>query len=185
VRLWRSVPLDRSASEREPGGPLWFPTDLQGFGRHDNPDLYGCIYVAEDPVSAVVESLARFRGTGQLTAPMLTRAGRPLALAELELADDATLLDLDDPQFLARRKLRPSRLATNRRENTQAIASDLFLRYPDAVGIRWWSTLEASWINQTLFDRAADALTLLDAFEMRLDELVVREAAAFLGLSAY
>ena len=185
MRLWRSVPLDRSAAEREPGGPLWFPVDLQGFGRHDNPGLYGCIYVAEDPVSAVVESLARFRGTGQLTAPMLIRGGQPLGLAEIELHADAALLDLDDPQFLARRKLRPSRLATRHRENTQAIASDLYLRYPDAAGIRWWSTLEASWINQTLFDRAADALTLVDAFEMRLDEPVVREAAAFLGLSAH
>jgi hypothetical protein len=184
VRLWRTVPLDRSAAERGPGGPLWFPVELQGFGRHDNPDLYGCIYAAEDPVSAVVESLARFRGTGQLTAPMLTRTGRPLALAEFELADDAATIDLDDPEFLASRHLRPSRLATHHRENTQAIAGDLYLRFPDAVGLRWWSTLEASWINRTLFDRGAEALTLVEVDAMRIDEPLVREAATFLGLSA-
>ena len=80
----------------------------------------------------------------------------PLALAELELATPAPLLDLDDPAVLVRRGAAPvarSRPAAAR--VTQAYAARLFDAHPDAAGLRWWSTLEASWINVTLFDRAA------------------------------
>jgi hypothetical protein len=38
----------------------------QGAGRHDNPELYGCLYASEESVSAVAEQLAPFRGTGSL-----------------------------------------------------------------------------------------------------------------------
>ena len=47
---------------RAEGGALWFPRRYQGDGRHDNPDVYGCLYVATEPVAAIVEQLARFRG---------------------------------------------------------------------------------------------------------------------------
>src|SRR6478752_1678 len=43
-------------------GPLWFPQPYQGEGRHDNPDEYGCLYLADRAVSCVVEQLAAFRG---------------------------------------------------------------------------------------------------------------------------
>jgi hypothetical protein len=183
VRLWRTVPLDRRAAAGEPGGALWFPREQQGHGRHDNPDLYGCLYVAEDAVSAVAEPLAAFRGTGALTASMLTQVGRPLALAELELADDAIAVDLDDPSVLTSTGLRPSRVATRVRTVTQEIAADLYRADGDAVGLRWWSTIESSWINWTVFDRGAGALTLTEVAELRIDDAVVRDAAALLGLS--
>jgi RES domain len=183
VRLWRTVPLDRVAAATEPGGPLWFPRDRQGFGRHDNPDLYGCLYAAEDAVSAVAEPLAAFRGAGRLTASMLTQLGRPLALAELELSDDGAVIDLDDPHVLAAEHLRPSSIATRTRQVTQNGAADLYRGHPDALGLRWWSTLEASWINWTLFDRATPALELVGVEELRLDDPVVREAAVLLGLA--
>ncbi len=183
MRLWRTVPLDRKAGAEEPGGPLWFPRAQQGYGRHDNPDLYGCLYVAEDAVSAVAEPLAAFRGTGALAASMLIQLGRPLALAELELSDDAIVLDLDDPKVLASAGLRPSRVATRARPVAQQIAEDVFRSDDDAVGLRWWSTIESSWINRTLFDRAADALALTRVAELRLDDSVVRDAAAALGLA--
>jgi hypothetical protein len=183
VRLWRALPFDRDAAPDQPGGPLWFPRDQQGYGRHDNPDLYGCLYVAEDAVSAVAEPLAAFRGTGRLTGAMLTHLGRPLALAELALAEAAIAVDLDDPDVLAAEQLRPSRLATRSRPVTQRVAADLFDAHPDAVGLRWWSTLEASWINWTLFDRASARLRLVDVAELRLDDAVVREAALLLGLA--
>jgi RES domain len=184
VRLWRTVPLDRGAAAAEPGGPLWFPRDRQGFGRHDNPDLYGCLYAAEDPVSAVAEPLAAFRGTGQLKASMLTQVGRPMALAEIAIPDAAWIVDLDDPHALSAEHLRPSRVATRARQVTQGGAADLYRAHPGAVALRWWSTLEASWINWTLFDRAAPALELIGVEELRLDDPAVREAAALLGLAA-
>ncbi len=80
--------------------------------------------------------------------------------------------------------LRPSQVATNRRGVTQSDAARLFDAHPDAAGLRWWSTLEAAWINATLFDRAARALRVrgVHALEPSADD--VRAAAAFLGLGA-
>ncbi|MBS1888956.1 MAG: RES family NAD+ phosphorylase [Actinobacteria bacterium] len=183
MRLWRVLPLDRRAAPAGPGGPLWFPRELQGHGRHDNPDLYGCLYVSEDAAAAVAEPLSAFRGTGRLTASMLTRLGRPLALAELEVPDAAPAVDLDDPDLLAAERLRPSRVATRARAITQRLAAELHDAHPDAVGLRWWSTVEASWLNWTLFDRAGPVLAVVRVEEMRLDDPAVRDAAALLGLT--
>jgi hypothetical protein len=184
VKLWRTLPLDRRAAADEAGGALWFPRERQGYGRHDNPDLYGCLYVAEDAASAVAEALAAFRGTGDLTASMLTHLGRPLALAGIELADQAVVVDLDDPGVLVTEALRPSRIATRARGITQRIAAELHRAHPEAAALRWWSTLEASWINLTLFDRATPALTVAEVAELRIDDIVVRDAAALLGLGS-
>lgn len=183
MRLWRTLPLDRRAAADAAGGALWFPREQQGYGRHDNPDLYGCLYVAEEAASAVAEALAAFRGTGPLAASMFTHLGRPLALAELELADDAVVVDLDDPVVLVAEELRPSRIATRARGVTQRVAADLHRAHPDAAALRWWSTLEASWINLTLFDRAASRLAVAEVAELRIDDAVVRDAATLLGLA--
>jgi hypothetical protein len=183
VTLWRVLPWDPSARPEAPGGALWFPRPFQGTARHDNPARYGCLYVTEAPVSAIAEALAPFRGTGDLLPEMLTRMGRPLALAQLELRD-AQLLDLDDPAVLLAASLRPSQVATNHRDVTRPDAARLFDAHPGAVGLRWWSTLEASWINATLFDRAADRLRVGGVHALAPGEEDVRAAAAFLGLGA-
>jgi hypothetical protein len=184
VILWRVLPWDPSVRPANPGGALWFPRPFQGAARHDDPARYGCLYVAEDPVSAVAEALAPFRGTGDLHPEMLTRMGRPLALAELSLDDDATLLDLDDPAVLTDEGLRPSDVATTDRARTRADAARLFDAHPGAAGLRWWSTLEASWINVTLFDRAAPGLRLRRVRALAPAEEEVASAARFLGLGA-
>lgn len=182
MRLWRALPLDSGAKAREAGGPLWFPRLQQGGGRHDNPDLYGCLYVAEDPVSAVAELLAPFRGTGRLLPSMLIRYGKPLALAAIEIEDGATVIDLDDPATLLAIDLRPSQVATRRRTATQRQAAEFYESHPRAVAIRWWSTLESSWINWTLFDRAGGLLRVAEIRDLTVGEPVVDEAAEFLGL---
>jgi hypothetical protein len=183
VRLWRALPLDSGAKAREAGGPLWFPRLQQGGGRHDNPDLYGCLYVAEEPVSCVAELLAPFRGTGKLLPSMLVRYGKTLALAAIELEDGVTVVDLDDPSTLIATDLRPSQVATRRRTVTQRQAAEVYESHPGAVGIRWWSTLESSWINWTLFDRAEMSLALGDVDELTVGHPVVLEAAELLGLA--
>jgi RES domain-containing protein len=183
VRLWRVLPIDERAAPDHSGGALWFPRELQGYGRHDNPEVYGCIYAAEDPVSAVAEQLAPFRGTGPLLPAMLVRAGVPLALAGLDLADGTVVVDLDDPLVLDEHGLRPSQVATRHRTVTQIQASEIHASDPAALGLRWWSTLEASWINWTLFDRAAKALDLSHVEGLDLNSPVVREAVEFLGFS--
>lgn len=183
MRLWRALPLDKSAKATEAGGPLWFPRLQQGGGRHDNPDLYGCLYVAEEPVAAVTELLAPFRGTGKLLPSMLVRYGKSLALAAIELEDGVTVVDLDNPSTLLATDLRPSEVATRRRSATQRQAADIYESHPEAVAIRWWSTLESSWINWTLFDRATVALAIGEVDELTVEHPVVLEAADLLGLA--
>jgi hypothetical protein len=183
VILWRVLPHDPAAPEDGPGGALWFPRPLQGTGRHDNRDRYGCMYVAADPIASIAEALAPFRGSGPLVPALLTRNGRALTLAGIVLDDAAPLVDLDDPAVLLAEGLHPSRVATRARARTQADALRLHDAHPDAAGLRWWSRIEASWINVTLFDRVARQLTLDSVTPLALgDERVVR-AAELTGLA--
>ena len=183
MRLWRVLPWDPSAPVGQPGHTLWVPREYQGNGRHDAPDLYGCLYLAEVAVSAAAEMLAPFRGTGDLQPELLVRSGRRLALAELELAGDATLIDFDDPAVLIAESLRPSIVATGQRSVTQAYAVGQFERHSEAAGLRWWSTLEASWIQVTLFDRALGGLSVRGVRTLAIDDEAVMAAATFLGLA--
>lgn len=180
--LHRCFPLDERARSRSPGGPLWFPRRLQGEGRHDNPAVYGCLYVTDREASSVVEQLARFAGSVFLPR-MLERENLPLALAAIELSDDRELLDLDEPRVLVREGLRPSRVATAERSVTQPQALELYGRHPDAAGLRWWSTFEALWANVTLFDRARTALRLRDVRRLTPEDPAVIAAADYLGLA--
>lgn len=180
--LWRLLPWQPDVPATSPGGPLWFPRELQGAGRHDNPDRYGCLYASESPLSPTVEALAPFRGTGALTSGMLVRAGVPLALSRLELSEEDRLMDLDDPAVLADSGLRPSRVATGQRVLTQAYAVRLYDEHPASAGLRWWSTIEANLLNVTLFDRALDDLRAPEVTQLTLEHPTVREAAELLGL---
>ena len=182
MRLWRALPLDERSRHDQPGGALWFPREQQGAGRHDNPELYGCLYVAEDPVSAVAEQLAPFRGSGTLVPSMLIRFGLPFALVAVDLVDGMPVVDLDDPRVLDQEGLRPSQIATRLRSATQLQAAEIYAAHPDAIAMRWWSTLEASWINWTLFDRVAPELELVETVRLDLDSPAVLEAGDFLGI---
>ncbi|HET8605884.1 MAG TPA: RES family NAD+ phosphorylase [Gaiellaceae bacterium] len=179
--LHRCFAWRRAAGADEQDGPLWFPRPFQGDGRHDNPELYGVLYLADRELSCVVEQLARFRGQ-RLVPALLRRRELPLALARIELADGAELVDLDEPRVLRAERLRPSRVATRRREVTRPQARALHETHPDAAGLRWWSTHESLWANVTLFDRAAPLLRLGEVRELDLEDAAVREAADFLGL---
>jgi hypothetical protein len=181
VILFRCFPWDERVEANARGGVVWFPRMLQGLGRHDNPDVYGCLYTTEEPVSAVVEQLAALTGTS-LEEADLVRGGRRLALGALELPDDAEVVDLDEPRVLAAEELRPSLVATNRRAITRAGAAELHARHPRAAGIRWWSTFEAMWPNVTLFDRAAAAVAVRGVQRLGLGDDIVADAARFLGL---
>jgi len=165
----------------EPDGALWFPRRFQGDGRHDNPDVYGCLYLADRELSCVVEQLARFR-TQRLQPALLRRRGLPLALATIELDDRSEVIDLDDARTLARERLHPSQVATRHREVTQPQALALHAAHADAAALRWWSTFESLWSNYTVFDRATRALKLQDVHALDLDDVAVREAADHLGL---
>jgi hypothetical protein len=181
VRLYRCFAWNRRAKPDEADGPLWFPRSLQGEGRHDNPELYGCLYLSEHEVSAIVEQLARFRGQ-RLAPSLFRRRGLPLAIASLEFADSGTLIALDDPAVLLRAGLRPSAVATRERTVTQPQARAFYERTRKTSGLRWWSTHEAAWLNVTLFDRAAPELRVDSVRELTTRDAAVIEATEFLGL---
>jgi hypothetical protein len=181
VTLYRCFAWRAAARDDQPDGALWLPRIFQGEGRHDNPDVYGCLYLADRPASCIAEQLAAFRGQ-RLTASMLRRRGLPLALARLEIRDNATLIDLDDPSVLLRERLRPSQVATRRRAVTQPQALALYRRHPRAAGLRWWSSWEALWANVTVFDRAVAAMHAIEVTELTLDHPNLLEAADVFGL---
>ena len=183
MRLYRCLPCDAKAATDAPGGGLFVARDFQGQGRHDNPELYGALYASEESLSAVAEQLARFRGIDRLEERHLRRRGLPLTLVTLELGDDAIVVDLDSPRELAAHDLRPSVVATRNRVVTQPQAAALY-RDPSApAGIRWWSTLEASWLNLTLFfERAQESLRVVQVEPLTLELDATRQAAEFIGL---
>ena len=178
--LYRCFAWNERARPDQPDSPLWFPRVFQGDGRHDNPDVYGCLYLTDREASGVVEQLARFRGQ-RLIPQLLVRRGLPLGLAAIELPDDVELIDLDAPVVLRRRRLRPSLVATRERTITQPQALAVY-RETAAAGLRWWSIFESLWANVTLFDRAVRRLRLQDVRRLSVDDEAVLEAAEYLGL---
>jgi hypothetical protein len=147
-RVFRSI---AGAAPDAVGGPLFVPRDRQGAGRHDSPGRYGAFYAARTPIAAVAETIQAFRGR-ELGEDDLARAdGTALALAELDDAnlDLDKLRDLDDPGVLVEEAWRPSWVAGRDRAVTQAMAVRVF--EAGGLGLSWWSTLDASWTNVTLF----------------------------------
>lgn len=180
--LYRLFAWDPAADASSPGGALFNPRAQQGSGRHDNPHLYGALYTARVEVSAVAEWLAGFRGQSLTAGDFARTDGRRWALVGLDDAALRRIVDLDDPAELASRRLRPSTVATRMRSTTQGVAEALFGE--GIPGFGWWSTLEASWPNVTLFvERAIGALNVADGpREVAIHDPVVA-AAATIGVT--
>jgi hypothetical protein len=181
MTLYRCFAWNQAARDDEPDGARWSPRPFQGEGRHDNPDDYGCLYLADRPLSCVAEQFAAFRGQ-RLLPSLLLRRGLPLALARFNMPHQSRFLDLDEPDVLRRQRLRPSRVATRDRTITQPQALALYRRYPKVAGLLWWSTWEAQWGNVTLFDRAIRQLRVEQVERLTLTHAVVQDAADWFGL---
>lgn len=179
--LYRLFPHLPGAAPLDEWGALHVARAYQGWGRHDNPDAYGALYVSREPASAVAERLRRLLGR-ELTEARLHPGGRTLALAEIDESGLGPLPDLDDPVELIDRELRPSVVATRERERTQPIALAAYEEGHD--GLAWWSTIEASWTNVTLFaERVLPKLSLTAPPEpLTMEHPAVLEAAEALGL---
>lgn len=140
------------------------------------------MYASRQGQSAVAEAIQAFRGRVLTDARLRRMSGRPLALAAFR--DDVLerIVDLDDPAELLARGLRPSAVATRNRAVTHAVAREIFQE--GAQGIGWWSTLEASWANVTLFaERVADLLELNGEPEtLTVRHPSIRDAAEVLGI---
>lgn len=181
MTLYRCFAWNQAAGDGEPDSPRWVPRPFQGDGRHDNPDVYGCLYLSDRALSCVAEQFAAFRGQ-RLIPSMLVRRGLPLALARFELPEQTRLLDLDDPSVLTGLDLRPSRVATRDRAVTQPQALAAYRRRPTVSGIAWWSTWEAQWRNVTLFDRAVRHLRVGQVEVLTPTHPAVQDAADWFGL---
>jgi hypothetical protein len=161
---------------------LFVPRERQGTGRHDNPDQYGALYVSQVPESAVAERIQPFRGQQLTETDMTRRDGARYALVALDDSELGGAVDLDDPRELVRRELRPSGVATRRRDTTRRMARSLFDE--GMPGFSWWSTLEAAWANITLFaERAVSSLAIEGEPEpLGIDHPTVKTAADLLGI---
>jgi hypothetical protein len=182
VDLYRVFDWDGSSLGRGEGGPLHVPRALQGRGRHDNPAAYGAWYWSRDSLSPIAEWLQVYRGGTVDDDDFVGPADRVRAVVGIEIDDGIRLVYLDAPAELTRRTLRPSQVATSDRATTQRIAASLFRE--GAAGFSWWSTLEASWINLTLFYERALPHVRVTAAPRPLStrDPQVREAAARLDI---
>lgn len=180
--LYRLFPWDPAADASSVGGALFNPRAQQGRGRHDNPDLYGALYAARVEISAVAEWLVAFRGQSLAADDFVRTDGRRWALVGLDDSGLPDIVDLDAPSELVARGLRPSRIATRMRATTRDVARGLFSE--GISGFGWWSTLEASWSNVTLFaERTIDTLRVADGpHEIGIDDPAVGAAASAIGV---
>ncbi|MDQ3770568.1 MAG: RES family NAD+ phosphorylase [Actinomycetota bacterium] len=179
--LYRAFAFAPGAALSAPGGALFVARAAQGAGRHDNPGHYGALYASRSAVSAVAEVLQQFRNQVLAEEDLSRAGGRRLALATINEQLDE-VVDLDDPEVLLERALRPSAVATRERRVTQRIAFDAF--EGGATGLSWWSTLEASWVNVTLFaERAGSLAFALEPEPLSLHHAAVRRAADELGIA--
>jgi hypothetical protein len=180
--LYRVFPYLPGREPQDEGGPLFVPRERQGTGRHDNPDQYGALYVSRVPEAAVAERIQPFRGQTLSDGDLARRDGARYALIALNDDGMPALVDLDDPSELVRRVLRPSEVATRRRQATQGMARSLYEE--GGPGFSWWSTLEAAWANVTLFaKRTLPALIVEGEPEpLSTEHPAVRAAADLLGI---
>jgi hypothetical protein len=180
--LYRVFPARAGASRSEEGGALYVPRVRQGSGRHDNPDQYGALYAARSPESAIAERVQGFRGHWLTEADLRLADGRRWALGAIDDERLPPLVDLDDPSQLVRRRLRPSMVATRDRRTTREIARAVFAE--GVPGFSWWSTLESSWTNITLFAEVAipDLELAGDPEPLSLGFPALRSAADVLGI---
>ena len=156
-RVYRAID---GAAESAHGGPLFVPRDRQGAGRHDSPGYYGAFYAARSAVAAVAETIQAFRGRDLSPQDLELADGSRLTLAMLDDSALSSVVDLDDPAILVEEGWRPSGVASRDRMLTQAMAVRAF--DAGALGLSWWSTLDAAWTNVTLFaERTLDAGAVL------------------------
>ena len=181
--LYRVFRATAGAAPMERGGPLFVPRDRQGAGRHDDPGRYGALYAARTPEAAVAEVLQAFRGRDLVDADLTLVSGAVQSLAILRDAALGPLLDLDEPVILTTRGWRPSRVASRDRSITQPMAVAAFME--GALGLSWWSTLDAAWTNVTLFAErtlGAGAVTVVGTERLTIRHPVVQATAAHLGI---
>jgi hypothetical protein len=173
-RLYRVFPWIEDAPSGQPGHPLYVAPP-QGHGRIDNPEHYLTLYFSDDPSGAIAEAFGNHTvWTSDLLGGPPGVAGSRRALAVVD-ATDVDVVDLDDPEALTERALRPSQVVTRARGVTQAWALAVFYEARSS-GVRWWSYYDPQWGSFGLWD--AGGLGVVDVMPLRerIDE--VKDVAA-------
>lgn len=180
--LYRVFPWDGDNQRKFVlGGPYYVPRLLQGRGRHDIKED-GIIYASLDPVAAVAEDIQRFRNLQIDNDDFEMPKGLVKALVHFKLSGKPALYDLTDPHQLVTLQLKPATVATHDREKTQQLSKTLYSKKAD--GFIWWSTLEASWSNITLFESRVTSRLKIQSkiIPLKTSLTYVQEAAKKIGV---
>jgi hypothetical protein len=146
------------------------------------PDTDGVLYTSQSGASAVAEIIQVFRGNTVDNSDFKLIDGSVYCLVHLFLENSANLIDLTQSSLLAKLGINPPEIATLQRPVTQQLARRLYREGYD--GFLWWSNLEASWTNLTLFaGRIKNRLSVvppIKALSVDLPEVI--EAARILRI---
>lgn len=173
LRLYRIFPWLEEASEGEPGHPLYV-AHPQGQGRIDNPEHYLTLYASDHREGAIGEAF----GNHAIWTPDLLNGPRALpgsrrAIATID-ASGVPIVDLDDPQMLVERELRPSTVVTRDRARTQNWALNIY-REGQWHGIRWWSFHNPDWGSYGIWN--LESIELLNVSALSEEMSLVEEVA--------
>ncbi|MEU7869416.1 RES family NAD+ phosphorylase [Dactylosporangium sp. NPDC049140] len=147
--VYRVFPHLPSAAPGQPGHPSYLHPG-RGGGRLDNPASYSVWYLSYDPCGAIGEVFGNRQTWPDTMFTEKRLPGSRKALATLRLPDDLSILDLDDPQVLLDRGLRPSQVVARNRAVTQAWALRIFDERNDRrerlwYGVAWRSFQRPQW----------------------------------------
>jgi hypothetical protein len=137
------------------------------------------LYVSDSSDGAVGErfgNIAVWSDELFIGPPVLTNSR--MALAIYDLADDSSILNLDDAAALLRLGLRPSDVVTRDHKSSQAWALRIY-EEEKWIGVRWWSRWEPSWGSYALWDLTP--LRLHDVMTLSREHLAVANAAKTLN----
>ncbi len=151
----------------------------------DNNDRYGLWYFALTPEAAVGEV---FGNLDKFTDDMFLRDYMPHGRQVLGTysidEDEYSFLDLDDPNNLKDRALRPTQIVARNRATTQAWALKIFEeRRTDGkrkwAGVRWWSFQRPNWVVFGLWVEPGEDLpfTYIEHQDLNLNHAAVVAAA--------
>jgi len=176
VRVFRVYPYVAGASTAKPGHAL-YRQPQQGFGRIDNPEHYLALYAAASPRISLAEVFAAQPAPWNDTT--LFRAdGRPYHIAEIQMADEVPLCNLDNPRALLQRNLIPSSIVSKDRQRTQAWALEIF-QEERWRGVSWWSFYDPDTPAFGVWDVTNAAVLSTEAVRFDSDAFVA--AAKLLG----
>jgi hypothetical protein len=171
--FYRVFPFVASSALHEPGGALYIPA--QGSGRLDNPELYSVLYLSDAAAGAIAEAFGRFpEWTPAILGGSPDLPGSVRVIARYQLADDATICNLDNPDQLRELGLRPSEVVSRDYVRTRAWARRIF-EQGTWVGIRWWSYYEPQWASIGLWN--IRWLIVEEVRVLRLDDAALIEAS--------